>query len=139
MNEGVQHRSVDVREEFAQKRRVVFGWHVVLDLVECNDNIFDAAKIKEYAERLCEVLKMKKYGEALIPYFGVESEITKGHSLVQLIETSAIMGHFSEYYRSAHIDIFSCKAYDQKEAMRFTQDFFGGKISKCDFIVRHCE
>jgi len=128
----------DIREEFPDKNRVVFGWHIVIDLVGCNDNIFDAVKIKEFAERLCDLLGMKKFGEALIPHFGASSDITKGYSLVQLIETSAIMAHFSEHYRSAHIDIFSCKPYDREAAVEFTVKFFGGQLGKVDHLARHC-
>jgi len=34
-----------------------------------------------------------------------------GYSLVQLIETSAITGHFCDCSGDAYIDIFSCKVY----------------------------
>ena len=77
--------------------KTIFGWELILDLYECNnDTISSEEKIKEFAEKLCKILKMKAYGEPLTPYFGLKNEHTKGYSLLQFIETSSITGHFSE-------------------------------------------
>lgn len=70
---------------------------------------------------------MKRYGEPLIPHFGHENPITSGYSMVQLIETSSITGHFSEYKKSAYINIFSCAWYDPEKTAEFAQKFFEAK------------
>lgn len=119
-------------------KSLIFGWHLALDLTGCNDNILNADKLKQFAKELCVVLDMKPYGECQTPYFGLESEITKGHSLVQLIETSCITAHFSDFYKSAHIDIFSCKQFDPAEASDFAVGFFGGKLKGLEFRERFC-
>ena len=79
---------------------------------------------------------MKKYSKTLLPYFGEKAAFTKGYSLVQLIETSSITGHFSDYWGTAYINIFSCKKYDQALAKKFTGEFFGAKRVKTTFLIR---
>ena len=92
--------------------------------------------LEEFIDKLCKLIKMKKYGEALIPYFGLDKPFTKGYSLVQLIETSSITGHFSENWRISYINIFSCKKYNHKLAEKFTKDFFKAKRVKSRLLIR---
>ena len=69
------------------------------------------------------VIHMKRYGEPLIPHFGHENPITSGYSLVQLIETSSVTAHFSEFKRSVYLNIFSCAYYDPKATEKFCKGF----------------
>jgi S-adenosylmethionine/arginine decarboxylase-like enzyme len=79
---------------------------------------------------------MKQYGKTLLPYFGEKAPHTKGYSLVQLIETSSITGHFSDFWSTAYINIFSCKKYNHLIAKEFTRKFFKAKRMKARFLVR---
>ena len=120
-----------------KKKQKIYGYELVLDLFECDvDVITSKKKLQEYIDKLCKLIKMKKFGKTLIPYFGEREEFTKGYSLVQLIETSSITGHFSDYWRTAYLNIFSCKTYDKDLAKTFTKKFFGAKRIKARFIVR---
>ncbi|MCP4650810.1 MAG: S-adenosylmethionine decarboxylase [PVC group bacterium] len=120
-----------------KKGKKIFGYELVLDLFECDaDVITSKKKLKEYVDTLCKLIKMKKYGKTLLPYFGEKEEFTKGYSLVQLIETSSITGHFSDYWKTAYINIFSCREYDQNLAKKFSKEFFGAKRVKSRFLVR---
>ena len=47
-----------------------------------------------------------------------------GYSLVQLIETSAITGHFCDLSGDAYIDIFSCKDFDAELAVEVVRAAF---------------
>jgi len=108
-----------------------FGQELILNLYDCDlQKISDGDYIKEYVIKLCdEVIDMKRYGEALVPHFGHENPITSGYSLVQLIETSCVSAHFSEYKRSVYINIFSCKWFDPQKAADFSAQWFGaGKM-----------
>ena len=40
-----------------------------------------------------------------------------GYSLVQLIETSAVTGHFCDASGDAYLDVFSCKDFDPEVAI----------------------
>jgi len=115
----------------------IYGYELIMDLYECDKNIISSQKkLQAYADTLCKLIKMKKYGRTLLPYFGEKKAYTKGYSLVQLIETSSIVGHFSDSWKRAYINIFSCKKYDHKLAKKFTQDFFRAKKMKSRFIIR---
>lgn len=106
----------------------IYGWELILDLKECNENIRSRYKLIRWAKELCKLLDMNPYGSCKVPYFGLKSDKTKGYSLVQFIEESAVVGHFSDKYRTSHINIFSCKKFDMDKALKFTVDYFGGKI-----------
>jgi len=108
-----------------------FGQELTVDLYDCDlEKISSGDHIKQFVEKLCdEVIYMKRYGEALIPHFGHDNPVTSGYSLVQLIETSCVSAHFSEYKKSVYINIFSCKWFDAKNAEDFCKEWFGAKSS----------
>lgn len=115
-----------------------FGQELILDLYECDLEIISSGeKIKEFVTILCDdVIHMKRYGDPLIPHFGHESPVTSGYSLVQLIETSSITAHFSEYKRSVYMNIFSCSPFDPKKTEEFCKKFFGAKSAKSTVLRR---
>lgn len=115
-----------------------YGQELILNLYECDlATISSGEKIKEFVTKLCDnVIKMKRYGEPQIPHFGHENPITAGYSLVQLIETSSVTGHFSEYKKSCYINIFSCAWYDIEKTTQFCQEFFGAKRVQATFLKR---
>lgn len=114
-----------------------FGVELVLDLFDCNPKVIRSRqKLRTYAEKLCKLLKMRKYGRTLLPHFGHKDPMTSGYSLLQFIETSSITGHFSELTNSAYLNIFSCKPFDVKKAKRFTSRFFRAKRLKNRVVIR---
>ena len=120
-----------------KSEKKVFGFELIMDLSGCGLEIMSSRKkLQEYVDTLCKLIKMKKYGKALIPYFGVNKPHTKGYSLVQLIETSSITGHFSEFWRMSYINVFSCKPYNHKLAADFTKKFFKAAKIKARLVTR---
>ena len=115
-----------------------FGQELILDLYDCDlAKISDGDCIKQFVIKLCdEVIEMKRYGEPLIPHFGHENPVTSGYSLVQLIETSAVSAHFSEYKKSVYLNIFSCKWFDAAKAAKFSGEWFGAKKIERRLIQR---
>ena len=109
------------------KEADMFGQELIINLYDCNlETISSGEKIKEFVVELCDnVIHMKRYGEALIPHFGHENPITSGYSLVQLIETSNVSAHFSEYKKSVYLNVFSCAWYDVEKTTAFCKEFFG--------------
>ncbi|MFH1461260.1 MAG: S-adenosylmethionine decarboxylase [Patescibacteria group bacterium] len=119
------------------KKEGEFGQELILNLYDCSpETIRSPKKLQEFVDRLCKLIKMKKYGRTLIPHFGHDNPITAGYSLVQLIETSSITGHFSELWNSAYLNVFSCKPFDADKAARFSQRFFGAQRMKKRVIPR---
>ena len=114
-----------------------FGLEVILDLHECDPQVIRSGKkLAEYATKLCKLLGMKKYGKTQLPHFGYNEAHTAGYSMLQFIETSSITGHFSELWNSAYINIFSCKEFDARKAIRFSVGFFGSKRFVKRILVR---
>ena len=108
-----------------QYRPFYFGEELALNLYGCDPNVIKSdAALRTYAREAVHLLDMKAYGEPVLSHFGHDSPITSGYTLVQLIETSSITGHFSEGSWSAFINIFSCKPYDAKKAREHASEFF---------------
>jgi S-adenosylmethionine/arginine decarboxylase-like enzyme len=119
-----------------KKKKKVFGWEVIMNLRGCDPEVIGSAEeLKRYVKEICEKIEMKRYKRTIIYHFGYGEPHTKGYSLVQLIETSAITGHFSELWNSAYINIFSCKKFSYKEAIEFSLYFFKAKPELCEFHV----
>lgn len=116
-----------------------FGQELTLDLYDCDPEIISSGKkIKEFVVTLCDdVIHMKRYGEAQIPHFGHDTPVTSGYSLVQLIETSLVSAHFSEYKKSVYLNIFSCAWFDPKLTEDFCVKFFKAKSVRSDLIQRY--
>ena len=126
------------KKEYEQIR--AWGMLSSLDIKDCDTKkVEDPEAIKKWIIELCELIEMKRFGEPTIVRFGEEKRV-EGYSAFQLIETSAISGHFGideetgEGY--GYIDIFSCKHFDPWKAAEFTKERFGGKDYKVNTIYR---
>jgi S-adenosylmethionine/arginine decarboxylase-like enzyme len=101
-----------------------WGLLTSLDIYGCNpEMIRDAEKIKKYVIELCDLIGMKRFGDCQVVHFGKEERV-EGYSMVQLIETSLIAGHFANFTNAAYIDIFSCKPYEPEQMAQFSKAFF---------------
>jgi S-adenosylmethionine/arginine decarboxylase-like enzyme len=113
-----------------------WGLCTSVDLQDCNpDTIRDRSQIEAYVIALCQVIGMKRFGDCQIVNFG-EGRVA-GYSMVQLIETSLISGHFANDTNRAYLDIFSCKGYDPSVVEAFSRDYFGAKSSSATVTLRH--
>ncbi len=124
--------SVEVlHEKFNQDKS--WGLSTLLNLSGCDGfKISDKTSIEQYLIELCQLLQVTRYGEAQVIHFGKDPRIA-GYSAFQLIETSAISGHFVDENNTAYIDIFSCRFYDYNVAANFTKTFFGAE--RCEVSV----
>jgi len=114
-----------------------YGKELILDIFECDPKIIRSKKkILEYSNKICNLIKMKKYGKPTCERFGFGKDFTAGFSLVQLIESSLVSGHFSELWNKVYINIFSCKNFDDKKAAAFTEKFFKAKKIKNRVLIR---
>lgn len=101
----------------------MWGQHLILDLGGCSPSaIADERNLRAFTTRLVDAIGMTAYGDALLVHFG-EGDAIAGYSLVQLIETSAITGHFVDSSGDAYLDIFSCKAFDESVALAVVQEY----------------
>lgn len=118
------------------EKRSAWGLYSSVDLKNCNpDTIKDAGRIKIFVEQLCELIDMKRFGECQVVNFGADEKVA-GYSMVQLIETSLISGHFANQSNAAYIDVFSCKPYSPKVVAEFAMDFFKADSFKLEVNFR---
>jgi S-adenosylmethionine/arginine decarboxylase-like enzyme len=80
------------------------------------------ATITAFAKELVKKIDMVAFGAPRIVMFGDGNK--KGYTLVQLIETSNITGHFVEETNDIYLDIFSCKAFDPTVAEAVFRKYF---------------
>lgn len=113
-----------------------WGLCTAIDLQDCQpDLIRDADYIKRYVVELCNLIGMKRYGDCQVVDFG-EGRVA-GYSMVQLISTSLISGHFANETNSAYLDIFSCKGYDPSLVESFSKQFFRARRSTATATLRY--
>jgi S-adenosylmethionine/arginine decarboxylase-like enzyme len=113
-----------------------WGISASVDLQDCHrDTIRNRKKIQAYVVALCELIGMKRYGPCQIVHFG-EGRVA-GYSMIQLIETSLISGHFANDTNRAYLDIFSCKGYDPAVVEEFSKKFFGARNSALSVTLRY--
>jgi len=112
-----------------------WGQECLINLTGCDlETIKSGDKIKEYIEKLCDIIDMEMYGPTMLERFG--SGHLYGYSVMQLIRTSSITCHFAEEDGRVFIDIFSCKHFGPKVASNFTSDFFNAESCEFETIFR---
>jgi len=103
----------------------MWGKHLIIDMSAGDrERVQSAQHISRFAETLVETIGMKAYGAPLLEHFAEHLPEAAGYSLVQLIETSAITGHFCDRSGDAYIDIFSCKDFDAELAVEVVRAAF---------------
>lgn len=114
-----------------------WGYHLLLDCQNGDlDRIKDPDNIKAFTKELVKNINMVAYGEPLLEHFATHDPEKGGYSLVQLIETSNITGHFVDLNGDFYIDIFSCQNFDIGIAKDTVQKYFEPKHIDDIFVYR---
>ncbi|MGQ0456328.1 MAG: S-adenosylmethionine decarboxylase family protein [Hyphomicrobium sp.] len=103
----------------------MWGKHLIMDIGGGDiEAVRSADAIRRFVEALAPAIGMKAHGPPLIEHFATHLPEAAGYSLVQLIETSAITGHFCDVNGDAYIDVFSCKDFDPAVAVAVVRQAF---------------
>lgn len=114
-----------------------WGYHLILDCRGCDiEAITSRDVLSRFIKELVKEIDMIAYGEPLIEYFAEHNPEAAGYSLVQLIQTSSITGHFVDKNGDAYIDIFSCKEFSIEKAKGIIETYFRPKKVRVTFIHR---
>jgi S-adenosylmethionine/arginine decarboxylase-like enzyme len=101
-----------------------WGMSTSIDMYDCDLALMqNADAIREFVKILCDRIKMRRYGETQVVFFGDEPRV-QGFSMTQLIETSLISAHFADASRAIYLDVFSCAPYDSEAAAKFAAEYF---------------
>jgi len=107
-----------------------------IDLYDCDLALMqDAEAIREFVRILCDRIKMRRYGETQVVYFGDDPRVT-GFSMTQLIETSLISAHFADASCAIYLDVFSCAPYEPEEAAKFAAQYFKAQTYNINVVYR---
>jgi S-adenosylmethionine/arginine decarboxylase-like enzyme len=107
-----------------------------INLYDCDaDSIRDADYIKEFIVKLCDLIKMKRFGETTVVDFGDDPRVT-GFSMTQLIETSLISAHFVNQINAVYLDVFSCSKYNPEIVMEFAKHWFQAEKATISVTIR---
>lgn len=113
-----------------------WGMSSSIDLYECDLAVMqDADAIREFVKILCDRIKMQRYGDTQVVYFGEDPRVT-GFSMTQLIETSLISAHFADASCAIYLDVFSCAPYEPEEVARFAQEYFKARTHTLNVLYR---
>jgi len=103
----------------------MWGKHLIIDMTAGDrERVQSAAHTSRFVDTLVETIGIKAYGAPLVEHFAEHVPEAAGYSLVQLIETSAITGHFCDRSGDAYIDIFSCKDFAAELAVEVVRAAF---------------
>ena len=111
-----------------------WGYHLMLDCSGC-ENIDSKDNIYNFVKDLVDKIDMVAHGEPIIEYL-LPGDPKQGYSLMQLITTSNICGHFMELDGTAYFDIFSCKEFNLSTAQNVVKEYFNPKKIRVNFITR---
>jgi S-adenosylmethionine/arginine decarboxylase-like enzyme len=111
-----------------------WGYHLLMDMSECNDRIDSVEEITGFFGDIIEELGMTPLSPLMIKK--VSGEEGRGVSAVQMITTSSITFHSDDDKRSVYLDVFSCKDFDPKKAEAFICKFFRPKRYAATMIYR---
>jgi len=117
------------------KNKAPWGYHLMVDCGDCNNNIAEKDKIFQFNKDLIKKIKMKAFGNPIIEYLLPEHK-NQGYSLLQLIHTSNISAHFMDKTNTAYFDVFSCKKFNPNVAIQIIKKYFKPKKIKVNFIMR---
>jgi S-adenosylmethionine decarboxylase len=109
-------------------------------MVDCSScdraAVRDADAIRKFCADLVSSIGMVAYGEPVLEHFATHLPEAAGYSLVQLIETSAVTGHFCDASGDAYLDVFSCKDFDPEIAVRVVRRHFRPRMIRKTNLYR---
>ncbi|WP_303048084.1 adenosylmethionine decarboxylase [Victivallis sp. Marseille-Q1083] len=113
-----------------------WGLQTTIDLYQCDPELIrDEAIVKEFVREMCAQIGLKPYGECAVVNFS-DTVKGEGFSMMQMLETSLISGHFANHTNTAYLDVFSCKFFEPRQAAEFAISFFKGKYYRMQVGLR---
>ncbi len=112
---------------------MAYGQELILDLHACNVTTFSRESIANFMVSLCEEIDMERQDLHFWDDEGVPDDEkqtdpkTTGISAVQFILTSSVVIHTLTKLRSVYLNVFSCKAFDNKVVERLARAWFRAK------------
>ena len=115
-----------------------FGYHLMLDCSDCDmARMSSRANIYNFVKKLVTNIDMVAVGEPIIEFLAADDPSKAGYSLMQLIVTSSITGHFMDRDRHIYLDVFSCKPFEIGAVEDTVKEYFSANKIRVNFLTRH--
>lgn len=112
-----------------------WGKHCLANALACNRQIItNPRRLELFSQELVKKIDMIAYGPCRLAHFGLGNK--SGWTMVQLIETSNITGHFCDESGDAYIDVFSCKDFDEAVVRAVIMDCLKPTMLDCKVVYR---
>ena len=114
-----------------------WGHHLILDCKSGSKKLIrDKQNLKNFVDELVNRIDMVAVGEPIIKFLASNAVDKAGYSLVQLIETSSIVGHFINSSGDFYLDVFSCKEFEIEKVIECVDEFFSPLETKSRYLLR---
>ena len=113
-----------------------WGKHLIIDAQGCDiQRVTDPEYIKHFTKELVRQIQMVAYGEPQVVHFADGTDLA-GWTMIQLIETSCITGHFLDHNGDLYLDVFSCKTFEEQVVIDLLKEFFSPGEIKFQVVMR---
>lgn len=115
-----------------------YGPHLTYDGYEADPARLNDMKIVfDFLLKLPAIIGMNRLTQPyVLSYDGAEKPNDYGVTGVVIIAESHISIHTYPHDKAFFLDIFSCKAFEQKKALAFIRQTFGAKVEEINLVVR---
>ena len=114
-----------------------WGHHLILDCKSGSKKLIrDKQNLKNFVDELVNRIDMVAVGEPIIKFLASNAVDKAGYSLVQLIETSSIVGHFINSSGDFYLDVFSCKEFEIEKVIECVDEFFSPLETRSRYLLR---
>ena len=114
-----------------------WGYHLILDCKSGSKKLIrDKQNLKNFVDELVNRIDMVAVGEPIIKYLASNAVDKAGYSLVKLIETSSIVGHFIDRSGNFYLDVFSCKEFEIEKVTECVDEFFSPLETRSRYLLR---
>lgn len=119
------------------KDKGAWGYLLTVDLAGClPEAVNDKDHLTRWVKDLVEEIDMVADGEPWVKHYDLPTPHLSGNTVFQMITTSNITCHFNDLDNSAFIDVFSCKKFDPRLAIRQMESWLCFKKINWKFTVR---
>ena len=114
-----------------------WGYHALFDCHACDKQVItNGSRLEYFMRELVKKIDMKAFGLPIVKHFATHDPAKGGYTVMQMIETSAIVGHFVDANGDAYLDIFSCKPFDLNVTEAFINEFLKPEYISSRFVRR---
>ena len=113
-----------------------WGKHLIVDVKGCFPaRAQDPEYIRHFTKELVRIIEMVPFGEPQVVHFADGTDLA-GWTVIQLIETSCITGHFCDINGDLYLDVFSCKDFVEQRVIDTLEHFFSPGDIKFQVVMR---